>query len=92
MHRDAFPVPTADRTAMLERMLDVMLVAGDTYLSQISAVAELAHVCVVRMRSGLPCDALLAELEQLARSTREGIELDMRVVRCMTTEVLPTLP
>ncbi|MBS2132355.1 hypothetical protein KEX41_29680 (plasmid) [Burkholderia thailandensis] len=91
MSHDAFPRPVADRTAVLERLLALVLSAGDSYLAEFSRLAALAAASARQMQGGQAGTTLLAELELRARRVREGFALDMDLLRCLHDQVLPTL-
>jgi hypothetical protein len=91
MPLDTFPRFTADRTAMLECMLALVLGAGDSYLAEFSKLSELACASARRLRAGQACAVLLAELEERAHRARESLLLDINLLRCLHDQVLPTL-
>lgn len=83
--------PTVDRVALLERMVVLMLHAGESYRAQFSELATLARTGADGLEPGSACAGLLAEIEKRAQGAGEGLALDMNVLRCLHGQVLPTL-
>ncbi|MGF6972344.1 hypothetical protein QFZ94_000771 [Paraburkholderia sp. JPY465] len=66
------PVPSAvDRVALLERMVALILLAGESYRAQFSELARLARTGADGLDPGPECAGLLAEIEKRAQVAGE---------------------
>ncbi|SAL07188.1 hypothetical protein AWB78_08463 [Caballeronia calidae] len=92
MSHETIPsLPTAERQAMLEAVLVLLLRANESYLADFAKLASLAQASVYGLEQGQAVGILLAEMKACAGNARENLARNVSMLRRLIGHVPPTL-